>query len=483
VDLVLDLGTATASFTLQGGLISSQLSTPTAPTLTTSGTAGSTTYGYKVTALDGTGETLASSETTIATGNATLTGTNRINISWNSVGGAIQYKIYRTTSAGTPSSTGLISTVAGSVTTISDTGLAASGSTPVANTTGNATIAGTIQGSGLTITNGATIGTTLQVTGTSTLTGGATIRGVTIDNATATDDRILIAVTSNASAARFDGTITNADLTAARTWTLPDESGVVCIVGSTSCLSGAGFVQFAQATVQTDSSTNNSIFINKTGASGNIIDLQKSGVDLFIVNSTGAIQIGSTGNGITLAGSGGVTTGPFTLNGTARNTKKIILTPEYAGAVLNASSDASCSGANNGTMTSGFDATGRVSYYEWVSAAASTNCYNVIVQVPLPSDWDGWATAPTLQVRNSSGTNSTSVYAQIIRSDGTTDTGYSTYQAISSGTSWTTPSLPSLNGSGYAADGYMTVKIRMSSPNTTTTVDVGNLILTYYSRF
>jgi fibronectin-binding autotransporter adhesin len=323
-----------------------------------------------------------------------------------------------------------------------------------------------------------------NITGNVVASGDGTFNGgdLTVATATATDDRIVVTVAAGG-AARFDGTITNADLTAARTWTLPNESGVVCIVGSTSCLSGAGFVQFAQATVQTDSSTNNSIFINKTGASGNVIELQKSGVDLFVVNSTGAIQIGSTGNGITLAGSGGVTTGSFTLSGTARNTKKMILTPEYAGAVLNASSDASCSGANNGTMTSGFDATGRVSYYEWVSAAAATNCYNIIVQVPLPSDWDGWASAPTLQVRNSSGTNSTSVYAQIIRSDGTTDTGYSTYQAISSGTSWTTPSLPSLNGSGYAADGYMTVKIRMSSPNTTTTVDVGNLILTYYSKF
>lgn len=323
-----------------------------------------------------------------------------------------------------------------------------------------------------------------NITGNVVASGDGTFNGgdLIVATATATDDRLKVTVAAGG-AARFDGTLTNADLTAARTWTLPDESGIVCIVGSTSCLSGAGFVQFAQATVQTDSSTNNSIYINKTGASGNVIQLQRSGVDLFIVNSTGAIQLGSTGNGITLAGVGGVTTGPFTLSGTARNTKKIILTPEYAGAVLNAASDASCSSANNGTMTSGFDATGRVSYYEWVSAAAATNCYNIIVQVPLPSDWDGWATAPTLQVRNSSGTNSTSVYAQIIRSDGTTDTGYASYQALSSGTSWTTPSLPSLNGSGYAADGYMTVKIRMSSPNTTTTVDVGNLIFTYYSKF
>jgi hypothetical protein len=244
-------------------------------------------------------------------------------------------------------------------------------------------------------------------------------------------------------------------------------------------------LQFTAADTATDPSV--IVKLNCTGcgvgANGNFIVQNNAGAALFSIAGSGAIQIGTASNGISLSGSGGTTTGAFTLSGTARNTKKIILTPEFAGAVLNASSDASCSGANNGSMTSGFDSTNRVSYYDWVSAAAATNCYNVIVQVPLPSDWDGWASAPTLQVRNSSGTNSTSVYAQIIRTDGTTDSGYASYQALSSGTTWSEPSLPSLNGSGYAADGYMTVKIRMSSPNTTTTVDVGNLTLTYYSKF
>ena len=286
---------ATASFTLQGSFVSITLPTPTAPTLTTTGTAGSTTYGYKITALDGTGETLASTETTIATGNATLTSTNKINITWVPVGGAIQYKIYRTTAGGTPNTTGLISTVAGNVTTVSDTGLAASGSTPVANTTGNATIAGTIQGGFLGITNGATIGTTLQVTGASTLIGGATIRGVTVDNATATDDRILIAVTSNASAARFDGTITSADLTAAHTWTLPNESGTFCMQGSTNCgfattSSLSGYIQLAPGSVQTDNSANASIYINDT-AGGNLLHLQAGGDDKFVVDNSGNTTI------------------------------------------------------------------------------------------------------------------------------------------------------------------------------------------------
>jgi hypothetical protein len=65
-----------------------------------------------------------------------------------------------------------------------------------------------------------------------TLTGGATIRGITVDNATATDDRIAVAITTGG-AARFDGTITNADLTAARTWTFPNVAGTVITTGDT----------------------------------------------------------------------------------------------------------------------------------------------------------------------------------------------------------------------------------------------------------
>jgi parallel beta-helix repeat protein len=62
----------------------------------------------------------------------------------------------------------------------------------------------------------------------STFTGGATIRGVTVDTATATQDRIAVSAAA-VGAARFDGTITNNDLTAARTWTLQDNSGVVAL--------------------------------------------------------------------------------------------------------------------------------------------------------------------------------------------------------------------------------------------------------------
>lgn len=56
-------------------------------------------------------------------------------------------------------------------------------------------------------------------------------------------------------------------------------------------LSSSQFVQLGQG-VQTDSSTNSSIFINKTAA-GNLLELQTSGIDSFVLNNTGDIIFGT----------------------------------------------------------------------------------------------------------------------------------------------------------------------------------------------
>lgn len=67
------------------------------PTVTPVGTTGSTTYNYKITAVDSETfeESLGSTAGTTTTGNATLSTTNYNSISWSSVSGAGQYNVYR----------------------------------------------------------------------------------------------------------------------------------------------------------------------------------------------------------------------------------------------------------------------------------------------------------------------------------------------------------------------------------------------------
>lgn len=75
-----------------------------------------------------------------------------------------------------------------------------------------------------------------------------------------------------------------------RTIYLPDGDGTLCLSQSISC----GFLLIGPGSAQVDSSTNNSIYINKTGASGNLLALERSGTGVFTVSNGGALTIMST---------------------------------------------------------------------------------------------------------------------------------------------------------------------------------------------
>jgi hypothetical protein len=126
--------TVKRNISTQGGnLTLNQLSTPANITVTPVGTAGTTTYGYRVSAINGNGETLASATIETTTGNATLDTTNYNRILWDAVAGATGYKVYGRTSG----SELLMTTVNSPTLYYNDTGAdTPSGDLPSANTTG-----------------------------------------------------------------------------------------------------------------------------------------------------------------------------------------------------------------------------------------------------------------------------------------------------------------------------------------------------------
>lgn len=108
------------------------LATPTAPIVYTVGTAGATTYGYKATAYNADGHGIASAETTIATGNATLDANNYNRIRIYPVVGATSYRVRRTTGGLTQGVIAIVteSTAVDSTNiwySVNDTGLAGDG--------------------------------------------------------------------------------------------------------------------------------------------------------------------------------------------------------------------------------------------------------------------------------------------------------------------------------------------------------------------
>ena len=90
--------------------------------------------------------------------------------------------------------------------------------------------------------------------------------GLTLASANTAYDRILIAA-ANVGAARFDGTITNADLTAARIYTLPDASGTLAVSASGNiALSAAGNITFTGTLPIANGGTNNNGAIGGAGS-------------------------------------------------------------------------------------------------------------------------------------------------------------------------------------------------------------------------
>lgn len=124
--------------TLTGGrLFFAQLAPPAAPTLSTNGTPGSTTYDYSIEAVIGKGNSGAGAATAITTGASTLTSVNSINIVFTSVPGATSYNVRRTTGGSTQGVIGTVAATGAATYTFVDTGLVGDASTsPTLNTTG-----------------------------------------------------------------------------------------------------------------------------------------------------------------------------------------------------------------------------------------------------------------------------------------------------------------------------------------------------------
>lgn len=94
--------------------------TPAQPTVTPTGTTGSSTYSYIVIATNANGDSAQSTARTITNGNATLNGTNYNAVSWTAVSGATSYTLLRNG----------FKIASGSATSVNDTGLGASTYTP-----------------------------------------------------------------------------------------------------------------------------------------------------------------------------------------------------------------------------------------------------------------------------------------------------------------------------------------------------------------
>lgn len=311
---------------------------------------------------------------------------------------------------------------------------------------------------------------TVDTTGTSavsvanTLTAGGAIMSTLFDTASTAALNI---GTTNASTIRIGST------TASQNIYLGGSSGnAVVVVGDTGTSSqtiiGAGNTSMALQ--------NTGLLLQTTGNSATTLVVQKADNTALLTADTTNMQVivGTTTNGVILSAGG------ISLAGTAQKTKTIVLNPEYANAVLDPGT-----GANNtGTMTSGYDYTNRMNYYKWTTTQVSNQSYDIDIQVPIPSDFSSWGSTPMSVSAYTSNTTNGTITVQIIKSNGSADTNFSTFQSATPGstTTWTTTNFSTFNSSNYTAGDYMTIRIRLQSP-TSGDVRVGKIVLNYKNAY
>jgi parallel beta-helix repeat protein len=269
-------------------------------------------------------------------------------------------------------------------------------------------------------------------TGTGSFTGGS----LTVATTTATDDRIITQVTVGGGA-RFDGTITNTDLTAARTWTLPNESGTFCMQGSTNCgfapssgsgnyiqnqnsaqqaasnfwISGSGRADTSFLTPAVDTATATVLSLGTATASS--VSLGRSG-QATTVNGTLTVNETTTAGGNIIFATGAdrtVSVQTQTTSNTAGNNLTVqAATGNGTGAGGNAILQAGASG-------SGATGNGGITYLYGGNAASTNGSGGNIVLTPGTKTGSGSSgqvlikpaasndASNTLQVQNAAGTN------------------------------------------------------------------------------
>ncbi len=278
----------------------------------------------------------------------------------------------------------------------------------------------------------------------------------------------------------YRGKIKIQALSQSTTYLLPDStssSDTFCLQTLGNC-SGGGVTSFNSLvggiTIQ---GTTNQLQVTDDGSSTITLSLPQ---DINTTSSVtfGSLTIGSAGNTISLSNTG------FVLSGTARPTKRIRLAAEYANALLD---DAGLPNVM-GTMTTGYDMTNRMSYYKWTTDQATNQSYELVVQVPIPEDFDGFTGAGANQMHITTWTGDTTNGMANIEIRDSSNSAAVNFDTVGSGNAtpsatgtWQTTNFDISSGS-YTAGDYLTLRIRLTSPQNGE-VRVGNIYFDYKAKF
>jgi hypothetical protein len=372
------------------------------------------------------------------------------------------------------------------------------GAVSIGNNTGNPAIS---IDSG---TSAISVGTGAQNRTINVGTGGA-IQLVTVGSTNTTSTLTLQGGNSSSAVAitaQSGGTISIGATAAAQTITVGNSTGASAL----NLLSGSGNINLTAA-----GGTTNGIIAKVSSDSTAAFQIQNAGgTSIFKVDSTNKKVLLGTGTPTLSAGTTGAlyvsdsaefagllrlgdathnvtidaTNHQVRYNGNARNNKTIRLVAEYAGAVLANRNN----GNHVGSMISGYDSTNRRNYYSWSTTQASNQEYDIVVQIPLPSDYANATNGtenPTLSIETytSNTTNGTILGFLTDQSGGNMSGWNSCTLTPSTTTTWESKTC-AISGSltNFIADNVITLRLRIQSPQNGD-VRVGNVVFSYKSAY
>jgi len=201
-----------------------------------------------------------------------------------------------------------------------------------------------------------------------------------------------------------------------------------------------------------------------------------------------ALRIGSGwDNGIVIETGSNDGTG-LVYSGSGRPTKRITLSPEYAGATLTASNSATITG----DMTS--DASHSASfrnYYQWSSTSDPIQDYTVAIRVTLPKDFDNWTTGTTMTIsyQNASSVADTNKVDAYIYNPGDSASLPVYFSTANNSATWTTIDLTSFDlDDGTSpdwdgADETVLIYLKMYASGTVNETRIGDIVIDYLAKF
>ncbi len=205
----------------------------------------------------------------------------------------------------------------------------------------------------------------------------------------------------------------------------------------------------------------------------------QAGTNLFVGGAgefSGALRIGDGTNYAQFDS----TSHEVTFNGNARHTRRIALSPEYAGASMTADG-----ASNTGTMTSdNMTSTPFRNFYKWLNTQGTAQDYDIWVRVPLPSDFAAMAATPTLSIDTyTSDTTNGTVLVTVYDTSNSADCSAVAFTPTATTTWQSKTSTTCLDTGTYAANGTITIDIKVTGAATTGDTRISDIYFDYLSKW